>query len=176
MIALCQGDPEWLLVIVCCDADDAAAVIRPLKRATPETRIIVLAEAGDGHRVLRSTLRAQVEAVVYRTQLDQALVAAVRAVFAQLVVFPRIDRRAMELPALSYRERQVLWLAVHGRTNDQIGSELYLATSTVKSHLTSAFAKLAVRSRSEAAALLLDPEHPLGGAILNDEFRVVNGG
>ena len=174
VIALCQGDSD-LLVIVCCDADDALALVRPLKRATPETRIIVLADAGDAPRALRATLRSQVEAVVYRTRLDQALVPAVMAVFAQLVVFPRTDRRSMEPPALSYRERQVLRLAVHGRTNDQIGRELFLATSTVKSHLTSAFAKLDVRSRSEAATVLLDPEHPLGGAILNDELWAVNG-
>jgi hypothetical protein len=36
----------------------------------------------------------------------------------------------------------------------------------VKSHLSSAFSKLGVRSRNEATALILDPENGLGTGIL----------
>ena len=57
-------------------------------------------------------------------------------------------------------------LVVMGFTNSQIGSRLFLAESTVKSHLSSAFSKLGVRSRSEAAALILDPEESFGMGIL----------
>jgi DNA-binding NarL/FixJ family response regulator len=38
-----------------------------------------------------------------------------------------------------------------------IARDLGLAESTIKSHLSSAFAKLGVASRAEAAALILDP-------------------
>ncbi len=44
-----------------------------------------------------------------------------------------------------------------GMTNAAIAGQLYLAESTVKSHLSSAFAKLGVASRSEAATVILDP-------------------
>ncbi len=44
-----------------------------------------------------------------------------------------------------------------GSTNALIARELGLAESTIKSHLSSAFAKLGVASRAEAAALILDP-------------------
>jgi DNA-binding NarL/FixJ family response regulator len=50
-------------------------------------------------------------------------------------------------------------------TNSQIASELFLAESTVKSHLSSAFAKLGVSSRSEAVAVILDPERGPGLGI-----------
>jgi DNA-binding NarL/FixJ family response regulator len=164
VIPLCIARPS-LAVIVCCEAEQAPGILRPLKRAAPATRTILVVCNGDG-RVLRSTLRRKVEAVVYGSQLDDALVPTVRAVFAELVVFPRGERRSLEPPALSYREREVLRLAIQGLTNDEIGARLYLATSTVKSHLTSAFSKLAVRSRSEAAALIFNPEDPAGRAIL----------
>ena len=59
--------------------------------------------------------------------------------------------------ALTNREKQILGLVVGGLTNAQIARELYLAESTVKSHLSSAFMKLGVSSRNEAVAVILDP-------------------
>jgi DNA-binding NarL/FixJ family response regulator len=57
-------------------------------------------------------------------------------------------------------------LLVAGLTNRQIGSRLFLAESTVKTHLASAFGKLGVRSRKDAVALLLDPAEGLATAAL----------
>ena len=55
---------------------------------------------------------------------------------------------------------------LHSFTNSEIGARLFRAESTVKSHLSSAFAKLRVRSRSEAAAMIVDPQGSLGTGIL----------
>jgi DNA-binding NarL/FixJ family response regulator len=165
VIELCVADPE-IVVIICCADTEAQTILRLLKRSAPGARVVLVALRDAAGRVMRTALRTQVEAVVYRSQLDQALLPTVQAVFAELVVFPRSERRSLEPPALSHREREVLRLAVQGFTNDEIGARLYLATSTVKSHLTSAFSKLAVRSRSEAAALIFNPEEPAGRAIL----------
>ncbi len=53
-----------------------------------------------------------------------------------------------------------------GYMNGQIAEQLFLAESTVKSHLSSAFGKLGVRSRNEAVDLILDAERGLGMGIL----------
>jgi DNA-binding CsgD family transcriptional regulator len=53
---------------------------------------------------------------------------------------------------LSARERQIAELVAAGRTNREIGSELYLSEKTVANHLTRIFAKLEVSSRSALAA------------------------
>ena len=74
------------------------------------------------------------------------------------VCVPAEDSDAITRPALTFREKQVLALVASGHTNAQIASELYLAESTIKSHLSSAFDKLGVSSRSEAAQLILDPD------------------
>jgi DNA-binding NarL/FixJ family response regulator len=73
----------------------------------------------------------------------------------------------VEKPAFSHREKQVLRLVADGLTNSEIAERLFLSESTVKSHLSTAFAKLGVRSRKEAAALVLDPEGALGAILLD---------
>ena len=70
-------------------------------------------------------------------------------------------------PALSTREKQILGLVVMGYMNCQIAERLFLAESTVKSHLSSAFGKLGVRSRNEAVSLILNPDRGLGTGILS---------
>jgi DNA-binding NarL/FixJ family response regulator len=79
---------------------------------------------------------------------------------------PAEARRLVVRPAFSHREKEVLGLLVTGLTNRQIADRLFLAESTVKSHLVATFAKLGVRSRTEAAALLLDPAEGLATIAL----------
>ncbi len=88
------------------------------------------------------------------------------AVAAGQVCVPRNHWRQIEAPALSSREKQILGLVVMGYMNSQIAEQLFLAESTVKSHLSSAFAKLGVRSRHEAVSLIVDPERGLSMGIL----------
>ncbi len=55
------------------------------------------------------------------------------------------------LGALSGRERDIADLVAKGRTNQEIGDELFLAAKTVEGHLTNVFAKLGVTTRAEVA-------------------------
>jgi len=93
---------------------------------------------------------------VVARDLDDTLVATVRAAAAGQISFPEGLQGAADEPWLTPRERQVLGSVVTGRTNAQIADQLGLAESTIKSHLSSAFAKLGVASRAEAAALIRD--------------------
>jgi DNA-binding CsgD family transcriptional regulator/tetratricopeptide (TPR) repeat protein len=54
---------------------------------------------------------------------------------------------------LTPRERHVLALVAQGRTNREIGEELYMAEKTASVHVSRILAKLDVRSRTEAAAV-----------------------
>jgi DNA-binding NarL/FixJ family response regulator len=56
---------------------------------------------------------------------------------------------------------------VIGFSNAEIASKLHLAETTVKSHLTTSFRKLGVRTRSEATLRILDPHTGLGLGILS---------
>jgi DNA-binding NarL/FixJ family response regulator len=64
--------------------------------------------------------------------------------------------RLEEAPgALSERESEILVLAARGLSNHQIAAELNVAEGTVKRHLANVYAKIGVRSRSEAVRTAL---------------------
>lgn len=115
---------------------------------------------------MRAALAAGVAGIVLHEDLESALGPCLQAVQAGQTCVPRDHWRQIEPPALSTREKQILGLVVMGYMNGQIAEQLFLAESTVKSHLSSAFGKLGVRSRNEAVNLILDPERGLGMGIL----------
>lgn len=110
-----------------------------------------------GRHAVRRALRAGARGVVCVEDLDRALIPTVEAVLAGQVCTPADLSDDVDRPAFSYREKQVLDLAARGLTNQEIAQRLVLAESTVKSHLSATFRKLGVRSRAQAAALVLDP-------------------
>lgn len=150
-------------------APPGLAALRRIHTEQPAARLVVVARDGSSTSAARQALNAGADAFVRADEVDLALVPALDAVLAGLVCAPRAARRLIAKPTFSYRERQVLELLVTGLTNRQIAARLFLAESTVKTHLVSAFAKLGVRSRKDAVALLLDPAEGLGTtALLSD--------
>jgi DNA-binding NarL/FixJ family response regulator len=159
------------LVVVALEGGERSSfrIIRELRMRFSGVALVAIAVSEDEavrRRLVRGALRAGVDGLVPGERLDSTLGPVARAVLADLVVVPR-GERALLTPALSHRERQVLALVVAGYANSQVADRLYLAESTVKSHLTSAFAKLGVSSRGEATSLILDPQEPVGRAVLN---------
>jgi DNA-binding NarL/FixJ family response regulator len=111
---------------------------------------------------VRRALELGVDGIVLEDDAKEALPAVIAAVCAGQVSAPNGQRRAVRARPVTAREKQILTLVVAGLTNSQIAAELFLAESTVKSHLSSAFSKLGVSSRSEAVAMILDPERGPG--------------
>jgi DNA-binding NarL/FixJ family response regulator len=64
-------------------------------------------------------------------------------------------RNSTAAPTLTPREREVLRLIARGRSNGEIGGELFISTKTASVHVSNILAKLGVSTRTEAAALAL---------------------
>ncbi|MEU6268774.1 response regulator transcription factor [Saccharopolyspora shandongensis] len=67
---------------------------------------------------------------------------------------PQVQRRAVQAPSvvLTERELDVVRATARGLTNGEIGQELFMSLSTVKTHLASAQGKIKARNRVETAA------------------------
>jgi DNA-binding NarL/FixJ family response regulator len=152
-------DPPAILILIC-DLDRPAgmATLRRVRRARPGPAIIAVSAPATATGVRRG-LDAGAAAIVFEPMIESTLGVTVSAVGSGQAVVPRELRASVERPALSHRERQVLTYVCEGLTNAQIAEQLFLSESTVKSHLSSAFAKLGVRSRREAAALFVELDH-----------------
>jgi DNA-binding NarL/FixJ family response regulator len=130
-----------------------------------DTRVIVCTDHV-GRRELRRAIDEGLDGLVWESNVGRSLPPTVRAVLAGQLVIPRELRRRMENPKLSVREKQILSLVIMGLSNGEIAGRLFIGQSTVKTHLGSAYRKLGVSSRAEAARVITDPEEGLGTGIL----------
>jgi DNA-binding NarL/FixJ family response regulator len=158
---------EPSIVVFCIEqpAPSLARIVSSLVQRFDGAPVILVCDEVE-RWAIRSALTSGAAGVVLTSELDHAFEACLTAVLAGQTCVPRSHQQQIEPPALSAREKQILGLVVMGYMNSQIAEQLFLAESTVKSHLSSAFAKLGVRSRNEAVKLILDPDNGFGLGIL----------
>ena len=154
--------PDVLVVVAPApnDPEDPAG----LGRLPLDVPTVVVAITAGGSAV-DDALAAGAAGVVPDHALDERLGPTIRAVAVGQVVIPVERRSALGQRALSARERQVMSMVVLGFTNLEVANKLHVTETTVKSHLSSAYRKLGVRSRHEATALILSNKQ-LGVGIL----------
>ncbi len=171
LVTSADAQPEVL--VLACDPSDAGRLtwLRRLRKELRGTAIVMVA-CGSRQTSAREALNTGADGFVLETELESAIAPVVRTVAAGQISVPRELRRCVARPAFSHRERQVLTLMIEGLQNREIADRLFLAESTVKSHLASSFEKLGVRSRKEAAALVLDPEEGLRALVLESDVAM----
>lgn len=165
--ALVAGESGGEILAIWTDSPGSglSRLLDTLGQRFPDAAVVLLCSSLN-QRAARTALVAGVAGIVIDGLCTATLVPCISAVMAGQTCIPRTFAREVVPPALSSREKQVLGMVVMGYMNGQIAERLYLAESTVKSHLSSAFSKLGVRSRNEAVSLILDPSQGLGMGIL----------
>jgi DNA-binding NarL/FixJ family response regulator len=153
------------VVVVLRDERHRGHEARDIAEYRPDARVVIVSAMSEPVTIRRS-VNDGAAGFVWLHEAEANLAPTIRAVAVGQLVIPFAQRRDSAPQILTTREKQILSLVVMGLRNGEIASKLYLAESTVKSHLSSAFTKLGVASRNEAAALILDPRAGLGVGIL----------
>jgi DNA-binding NarL/FixJ family response regulator len=161
-------DAAGTIIVHCGSRLESAGLraLRELRDQCPRCPVIAVMPAGSPNATLRRVLLTGALGIVFETELDSVLVPTANAVLSGQLTVPRALGRQVAPQPLSHREKQILGLVMRGYTNREIAQELFLAESTVKTHLSSAFRKIDARSRSEAVAKIQDPETGFGAHIL----------
>jgi len=135
--------------------------------AADETARVLILTTFDLDEYVYEALRAGASGFVLKDDPPEQLLAAVRIVAGgEALLSPAITRRVIrqftripqptapkELDELSERERDVFRLLARGLSNAEIGQELYIGETTVKTHVTHILQKLGLRDRVQAVVL-----------------------
>ena len=145
---------------------DGLEATRRILAADPEARVLVLTTF-DLDEYVYEALRAGASGFVLKDDPPEQLLEAVRTVASgEALLSPAITKRVIreftrmarpsppkELDDLSARERDVLRLIALGLSNAQIGQELFISETTVKTHVTHILSKLGLRNRVQVVVL-----------------------
>ncbi|GAA2110904.1 response regulator transcription factor [Actinomadura alba] len=140
-------------------ADGVEATARVLAQR-PGTRVVVLTTYETDADILRA-VEAGAAGYLLKDATRQDLAQAIRAAArGETVLAPSVAAKLvsrMRSPVdLSPREVEVLSLVARGRTNAEIGRELFISEATVKTHLLRTFGKLSVSDRTAAVTTALE--------------------
>jgi DNA-binding NarL/FixJ family response regulator len=145
---------------------DGLEATRRILAADVAARVLILTTF-DLDEYVYEALRAGASGFVLKDDPAEQLIAAIRIVAGgDALLSPAITRRVIERFAripqrthrkefedLTERELDVLRLIARGLSNAEIGQELYISDTTVKTHITHILQKLDLRDRVQAVVL-----------------------
>ena len=162
---------------------DGLQATRRILAADDATRVLILTTF-DLDEYVYEALRAGASGFVLKDDPPEQLLAAIRVVAGgDALLSPAITKRVIkqftripdpapprELDDLTERELDVFRLIARGLSNAEIGRELYISDTTVKTHITHILQKLNLRDRVQAVVLAYqtgvfatDSQRPAGG-------------
>ena len=153
-----QQQPDVTIMDLRLPHMNGVEAITAIRRDFPSARIIVLTTY-DGDEDIYRALQAGARGYLLKDMSGDDLMDAIRTVHAgRSRIPPAVAQRLADRlggPDLTGRELDVLKLIVSGKSNKEIGRDLFISEATVKTHINSLLSKLGVSDRTQAATTAL---------------------
>lgn len=158
--------PDLVLMDIRMPVLDGLAATQQILAENSAARVLILTTFGLDEYVYEA-LRVGASGFVLKDDPVEQLLAAIRAVAAgDALLSPAVTQRVIsafarrshqpappELAELTARELDVFRLICRGLSNAEIGAELWISETTVKTHVTHILTKLRLRDRVQAVVL-----------------------
>jgi DNA-binding NarL/FixJ family response regulator len=135
---------------------DGVGAIDEIRKENPSARIIILTTYDSDNEIYRA-IKAGAKGYLLKDARREELLDCIRKVSRGETCIPQalVEKLAAGVSGetLTGRELAVLMLLARGKSNKEIGANLFISESTVKGHLRNIFTKLNVLSRTEAIAV-----------------------
>jgi two-component system NarL family response regulator len=150
-----QHRPDLTLLDLRMPVLDGVGAIDAIRLQDDSARTIVLTTFDTDNEIYRA-IKAGAKGYVLKDARREELLDCIRRVSrGEICIPPSLLQKlaaGVSSETLTGRELDVLSLLAQGKSNKEIGANLYISETTVKAHLRSIFAKLNVLSRTEAIA------------------------
>jgi DNA-binding NarL/FixJ family response regulator len=137
---------------------------REIRSAYPEIACMMLTSFADDEALFASIMAGAAGYSLKQIHGTELVDSIRRVARGETLLDPSVTTRVLErlrnppaqepdpLAALSPQERRILDFIAEGKTNRQIGDEMFLAEKTIKNYVSNLLSKLGMARRSEAAA------------------------
>lgn len=155
-----EWKPDIILMDLVMKEMDGIEATKQILSEWPEAKIIIVTSFLDDEKVYPA-LEAGAKSYLLKTSKAEKIAEAIRATHeGQSILEPEVTGKLMSRmrhsqeealhEQLTEREKEVLLLLTAGKTNQEIADELFIATKTVKVHVSNILAKLEVQDRTQA--------------------------
>jgi DNA-binding NarL/FixJ family response regulator len=155
-------EPDVVLMDLLMPVMDGIEATREIRRQLPEVEVLALTSVLEDASVTGAIRAGAIGYLLKTTDADELREAIRAAAAGQVRLAPEAAARLMRevrspespetlMEPLTERETEVLTLLARGKANKQIARELFVAVSTVKTHVNNLYRKLNISSRTQAA-------------------------
>lgn len=165
--------PDVILLDIRLPDGSGIEACKEIRKNLPSVKIIILTSFPDDDVVIESILAGAAGFVLKEVKGNSLVEAIEKVARGETLLDPNvtnkvfnyvknnysIDDSSMALDSLTKQELKVLELVAEGKTNKEIGKELYLSERTVRNYLSRVMKKLDLSNRAQAAAFYAREEN-----------------